>query len=298
MILICDSGSTKADWAVRHDGDKREPFMLKSEGLNPYFTEAPTIRQEIGTVKTKIGRHLKQELKPLSARRGDKIFFYGAGCTPGSKTKLIRKTLDAVFGSAKIEVYSDMVGAARALCGHEEGIACILGTGSNSCLYDGEKIVQKVPSLGYVLGDEGSGNHIGKLLVGNVLKGLMPPEVTDSFHAKFGSERRIVDRVYNAPYPNRWLASLSPFIWENIGVPEVEAMVVGAFRSFFERNVMQYHRPDLPVHFVGSVAHVYEPILRRVAGEMGLMVGSILKKPINKLLEYHSDELTHYQTNF
>ena len=173
-------------------------------------------------------------------------------------------------------------------CQQEEGIACILGTGSNSCLYDGHEIVANVPPLGFILGDEGSGAHLGKMMVGNVLKGQMPKEIVNRFFEETGMDTAdIINRVYRQPFPNRWLASLAPLIHRNLNHKEVRAMAAEAFTAFFQRNVANYNRPDLPVNFVGSIAYYYKEIIAEVANNMGYSIGKIRQSPIEGLMEYH-----------
>ena len=181
-----------------------------------------------------------------------------------------------------------MLAAARGLCGHEAGIACIMGTGSNSCYYDGEKIIENVSPLGFILGDEGSGAVLGKLLVGNILKNQFTPELKEKFLSQFNlTPGEIIDRVYRKPFPNRFLASLSPFIAQNLQEPCVRQMVLGSFKDFFKRNVMQYDYSHNKVHFIGSVAHYYRDVLEEAANEMGIQMGTILQSPMKGLIAYH-----------
>lgn len=219
----------------------------------------------------------------------NEIWFYGAGCTPGEKTDMVTEALRRAFGSEySINVFSDMVGAARALCQKEEGIACILGTGSNSCLYDGSQITANVSPLGFILGDEGSGANLGKLLVGNILKDQMGANLKNAFLAETGlTPADIIDRVYRKPMPNRWLASLSPFIAKHLDNKAVRAMVKGAFGAFFDRNIRNYGRQDLPVGMVGSIAWYYQDIIREVAHEKGYRIGKIMRTPLDGLQAYH-----------
>ena len=189
-----------------------------------------------------------------------------------------------------VEVNTDMLAAARGLCGHEAGIACIMGTGSNSCYYDGKQIVTNVSPLGFILGDEGSGAVLGKLLVGDILKNQMTPELKEKFLKQFNlTPAEIIDRVYRKPFPNRFLASLSPFLSQNLGEPCVRALVHNSFKAFLKRNVMQYDNyKDNKVHFIGSVAFYYKEILAETAKEMGIQLGTIIKSPMEGLIKYHS----------
>ena len=189
----------------------------------------------------------------------------------------------------KVEVNTDMLAAARGLCGHEPGIACIMGTGSNSCYYDGEHIKANVSPLGFILGDEGSGAYLGKLLVGDILKNQMTPELKDKFLKQFDLEPGdIIDRVYRKPFPNRFLASLSPFLAQNLHDPCVHTLVLNSFKAFLKRNVMQYDYEHSKVHFIGSVAFHYKEVLAEATQEMGIQLGTILKSPMEGLIRYHS----------
>ena len=274
MILITDSGSTKADWALVDKGVCVS--RIQTCGFNPYMQTAD-----------EMVCHLKDSALQKIADSGvDALWFYGAGCTPGEKSESVAMALRAVFGNeCAVHVESDMLGAARALCQDREGIACILGTGSNSCLYNGHKIVANIPALGYILGDEGSGAHLGKLLVGNVLKKQMPREVTEAFFDEVGmSLTDIIDKVYRQPFPNRWLASLSPFILRNLAHESVRTMALESFTAFFTRNVMGYQRPDLPVGLVGSVAYYYQEVIREAATQLGLTIGQVMQTPMEGLI--------------
>lgn len=189
-----------------------------------------------------------------------------------------------------MEVNTDMLAAARGLCGHDSGIACIMGTGSNSCYYDGKSIVTNVSPLGFILGDEGSGSCLGKLLVGDILKNQMTPELKEKFLKQFDlTPADIIDRVYRKPFPNRFLASLSPFLAQNLGEPCVRALVLNSFKAFLKRNVMQYEDyQHQKVHFIGSVAFYYKEVLAEAAKEMGIQLGAIIKSPMEGLIKYHN----------
>ncbi|MGP1540287.1 ATPase [Bacteroides pyogenes] len=277
MILIADSGSTKTDWcAVDHEGIVKR---IRTQGTNPFFQSEEEICEEI-----------RQNLLPhLPERRFGHIHFYGAGCAFPDKIDIVKRALTAhlqVEGS--IEVSSDMLAAARSLCGHRAGIACIMGTGSNSCYYDGTEIVQNVSPLGFILGDEGSAAVLGKLLVGNLLKNRMPAGMKEEFLNEFDlTPAEIIDRVYRRPFPNRFLASLSPFLARHIAVPEVHQLVLNSFKDFLKRNVMQYDRLNLPVHFTGSVAFYYKDVLEEAVQAMGMQMGQVLQSPMEGLIKFH-----------
>ena len=278
MVIITDSGSTKTDWAfVSAKGDCT---IHSSAGCNPYFMTLSEIEALFSSVR-------------LSMPQGEDIshiWFYGAGCTPGEKSAMVLRALAKVFGNeCRTDVETDMLGAARALCGTCEGIACILGTGSNSCHYDGEKIIANTPPLGFILGDEGSGANLGKLFVGSVLKDQLSPAIKEEFLRHYGPVGDIIDRVYRKPFPNRWLASLSPFICQHLGDPEVRQLVKGAFKDFFVRNIFNYCRPDLKIGMIGSVAHHYGSIITEVALELHLNMGTITQSPLKGLIQYHHE---------
>lgn len=291
MKIIADSGSTKTDWLVMegsvvvaqiHTGGMN-PYFLTTDELVDVYAESPLKKYASN------GLDALPDADVATAGGVDEIWFYGAGCTPGEKTEMVTEALRRVFGlSCAIYVYSDMVGAARALCQQSEGVACILGTGSNSCLYDGHDVVKNVSPLGFILGDEGSGANLGKLLVGNILKDQMGEELKRAFLDETGlTPADIIDRVYRKPLPNRWLASLSPFIVKHLDNEAVRAMVKDAFGAFFDRNIRNYGRPDLPVGMVGSIAWYYQDIIREVADEKGYRIGKIMRTPLDGLQAYH-----------
>ena len=277
MILIADRGSTKTDWCLVEHGELLQQIFTK--GTNPIFQTEEEISNEIATAL----------LPQLKAGELDAVYFYGAGCAFPDKIETVRRAiLRHLPVKGEVEVSTDMLAAARGLCGHAPGIACIMGTGSNSCYYDGQLIVQNVSPLGFILGDEGSGACLGKLLVGDILKNQMTPELKEKFLTQFNlTPADIIDRVYRKPFPNRFLASLSPFLAQNIGEPCVRTLVLNSFKSFLKRNVMQYDYRDTPVHFIGSVAYYYKDVLAQAADEMGIRLGTILKSPMEGLIKYH-----------
>lgn len=276
MILIADSGSTKTNWSLIN----KEKCLLRvsTKGMNPFFQTDEEMSSE-----------LQETLLPyLSDREIDEIYLYGAGCTP-EKAPIVARVLRSLFPEADpVKVYSDMLGAAHGLCGREAGIVCILGTGSNSCYYDGTDIVANVSPLGFILGDEGSGAVLGKLLVGDILKNQLTPELKEAFLTEYQlTPADIIDRVYRKPFPNRFLAGLSPFLKAHLDHPQVHALVLNSFKAFIKRNVMQYRYQDTPVHFIGSVAHHYSEVLKQAADEMGIRLGRISQNPMEGLIQYY-----------
>jgi N-acetylglucosamine kinase-like BadF-type ATPase len=278
MILIADSGSTKTDWSVVEKGKLLQQIFTK--GTNPFFQTEEEISNEIE----------KTLLPQLATNAFDAVYFYGAGCGFPDKIEMVHRAVSGHLSiSGSIEVNTDMLAAARGLCGHEPGITCILGTGSNSCYYDGEKIVDNVSPLGFILGDEGSGACLGKLLVGDILKNQMTPELKEKFLKQFNlTAGEIIDRVYRKPFPNRFLASLSPFLAQNINEPCVHSLVVNSFLSFLKRNVMQYDYQHNKVHFIGSVAFYYQDLLTEACQMVGIQLGNIIKSPMENLISYHA----------
>lgn len=278
MILIADSGSTKTDWCLVEHGELLQQIFTK--GTNPFFQTEEEISNEIATAL----------LPQLKTSVLDAVYFYGAGCAFPDKIETVRRAiLRHLEVKGEVEVSTDMLAAARGLCGHQAGIACIMGTGSNSCYYDGEKIVQNVSPLGFILGDEGSGACLGKLLVGDLLKNQLGAELKEEFLSQYNlTPADIIDRVYRKPFPNRFLASLSPFLAQHIDNPGIRNLVLDSFKAFLKRNVMQYDYNNTPVHFIGSVAFYYQEVLSQAAYETGICLGTILKSPMEGLIAYHS----------
>jgi N-acetylglucosamine kinase-like BadF-type ATPase len=277
MILIADGGSTKTDWCVSTQGKQLQ--RITTLGLNPYFLSEDAIEREIQS----------SLLPELQTQAFDALFFYGAGCLP-EKIPLMQNALGKHLDSKTIEVNSDILGAARGLCGKNPGIVCILGTGSNSCYYDGEKIASNLSPLGFILGDEGSGAVLGKLLVGDLLKNQLPAGLKEKFLQEFDlTPGMIIERVYRQAFPNRFLASLSPFLLRNIDEPAIRSLVFNSFRSFLTRNVMQYDYKRYPIYFTGSIAYYYREILEEAIFATGMQSGGIRQNPMDGLVRYHKE---------
>jgi len=280
-ILIADSGSTKTDWILTTS--ENSILEVETLGINPVRDSRDAI---FDIIKNHLASQLPEEYKV------DQIFFYGAGCIDPYK-KNVAEVLISIFGSdTRIAVESDLLGAARALCGNQAGIACILGTGSNSCLYDGKEIIANTSPLGYILGDEGSGAFLGKTLVGNILKKIFSQKLQDSFFKKYDlTPSIIINKVYREPMPNRFLASLVPFLAEHREEPEIHDMLIGAFRLFFERNVKAYRHPEMEINCVGSIAFYFNDEITDAAAKEGLKMGKILQKPAQDLAFFHRKTL-------
>lgn len=280
MILIADCGSTKIDWCLIENGKVAKQVF--TSGINALLMSEEQIRQTIAD-------ELIPEIKGYEI---GSVYYYGAGCLFDDICANVRRAIAANIPSAKtIEVDTDLLAAARALCGKNPGIACIMGTGSNSCYYDGVRIVDNVSPLGYILGDEGSGAVLGKLLVGDVLKNQLPAALCEKFLKKYDLDRqKIIEGVYKKPAANRFLASLSPFLLENIEEPAVHRLVLNAFKAFFVRNIENYEGyKTMPVSFVGSVAYYYRDVLEEAASSLGIKIGTVIKSPMEGLIKYHSN---------
>jgi len=277
MILIADGGSTKTEWVVTENGKEIQRILTK--GMNPYLQSEDDISAEVKTVL----------LPELKASTLDALYFYGAGCAP-QFIPMMQQTFEKAFENVKkVEVYSDMLGACRGLSGKNPGIVCIIGTGSNSCYYDGEAIVTNVSPLGFILGDDGSGSALGKQLVGDLLKNQMPEGLKEKFLEQHDlTAPVIIERVYRQPFPNRFLAGFAPFIYQNLNVPEVRALALNGFKSFLNRNVKQYDYHQNKVHFVGSIAFYFQELLQEAIKDCGMQMGTILKSPMDGLIEYHA----------
>ncbi|MGB3849497.1 MAG: N-acetylglucosamine kinase [Tunicatimonas sp.] len=276
MILIADSGSTKTDWRViDRDG---KIHQAKTVGLNPYHQSSDDIAQV-----------LDQKLLPQLIVPVEQVWFYGSGCANPAANQTAAGALKSVFPQAEIEVASDLLAAARALCGHEPGIACILGTGANSCLYDGSQITDNVPPLGYVLGDEGSGTYIGKELLNRYLKRDMPEPLRSQFAKRYSlTTEDVLENVYRQPQANTYLASFAKFAFHHLKHPYIVRMVYEGFGQFFEKNVAKYEDyQQHKIHFTGSIAFYYSNVLRQVANDLNFIVQNIVESPIAGLTLYH-----------
>ena len=275
-LLIADSGATKAEWCVV-SGNKTKTIF--TQGIHPYFLNTDQITDVI-----------KNELIPeLKRFEIDDVYYYGTGCANPTNAKSVKKAISKVFTESNVSVSHDLMGAAKALCGNAKGIACILGTGSNSCYYDGKKIVKNSPGLGYVLGDEGSGAYLGKKVVQYYLYGTFDEELHARFDAKYKvTKDDILENVYKKPLANRYLATFTRFLSENRGHYMIENILEDGLNDFFFQHLCKYKETwTLPVHFVGSIAHAFVDVLKELCNTYELELGNILKNPMEGLVRYH-----------
>lgn len=276
MMLIADSGSTKTHWCVIDKSGVLKHIFTK--GINPFFQTEDEIARELELV-------LIPELKDLQI---ESVYFYGAGCSFPDKKAIVSNALGRILKSVPIEVQSDLLGAARSLFGDSKGIACILGTGSNSCSYNGTEITENVSPLGFILGDEGSGAVLGKTLIADCLKNQLPAKLKDKLMSEYDLTPAIIlENVYKKPFPNRFLAKFSPFLLQNIENPTIFNIIYNSFDAFFVRNVQQYDCENMQISFIGSVAYYFRDTLEIVASEQGLTIGKIEQSPMDGLVEYH-----------
>lgn len=280
MILIADSGATKIEWRlIKEDGTI---LQAHSEGYNPYVQEDDDLRKGVQ-------EHVLPMVANIPIRE---LAFYGAGCGSEEKNRNVANILAPFFPEADIDVNNDLLAAARSLCGNDPGIACILGTGSNSCFYNGEAITDQVPSLGYVLGDEGSGANMGKKLLRAAVRRRLPSALQEAFEKRFGlKEEDVLENIYKKKHPSRFLASFMKFLMHHINDPYVYSLIYDSFTEFFEEIIKSYRDYGKhPVHFTGSVAFYYANILRQVAADQGVTVKNIIEGPIAGLTLYHQQK--------
>lgn len=280
-ILIADSGATKCEWSLAETRKKSKTVF--TQGISPYFLNTPQIEAII-----------RNELVPgLKNRAVDAVFYYGTGCANPANAKLVKKAITNVFPGIEVQVTHDLFAAARALCGREKGIACILGTGSNSCYYNGQKIVKNSPGLGYVLGDEGSGAYLGKKVLQYYLYNTFDEELRFKFEAKYKgiNSVEILENIYKKPFPNRYLATFTLFLAENRGHYMVENIVEDGLNDFFFNHLCKYGESwKLPIHFTGGVSWAFRDSVTDLCHSYEFELGQILKNPMEGLIKYHLDQ--------
>ena len=275
-ILIADSGSTKCEWCLVQGSKKKR---VDTQGISPYFLDSAGI-----------GRVLSAELLPVLGKMAvDEIYYYGTGCKDPNNRKVVQKALHGAFPGAKAHVTHDLMGAALALCGSTKGISCILGTGSNSCYFDGRKIVKNSPGLGFILGDEGSGAYLGKKVIQYYLYNTFDEELRYKFDARYATNsKEILESVYRKPLPNRYLAAYTLFLVENRGHYMIENIIEDGLNDFFFNHLCKYRESwKLPIHFVGGVAYGFRDVVKELCGVYEFELGTILSKPMDGLIKYH-----------
>lgn len=278
-ILIADSGSTKTDWVLLDD--KKVLFQYQTIGFNPYFQSSETIYNELKNVLLPL---LENQLSHINH-----IAFYGAGCSCSDKVAVVKQGLYLAFGNINTEVNHDLLAAARALCGKEKGIACILGTGSNSCLYNGTELIENVPSVGYMFGDHGSGATIGKTFIQYYFDDKLPQHLKIAFEKAGYHRELILENVYKKPLPSKYLASISKFVSNFTNDSFIKELITNCFIDFFEAQVSKYtNAHQLPVNSIGSVGFYYKEFLEIAAKKQGFTIGNIIKSPMDGLIKYHS----------
>jgi glucosamine kinase len=276
QVLIADSGATKAAWVLISNGKTKRK---ETAGISPYFMDQPAIVQLLK----------KQLTAGFLNAAVEEIHFYGTGCAAAANARVVKKAIQSVWSDARVNVSDDLLGATRSLCGKEAGIACILGTGSSSAYYNGRKIVQSRPGLGFALGDEGSGAYLGKKLIQYFLYDLFDKELKEKFIESYQLGRaEILDAVYKQPAPSRFLASFTRFLSANRGHYMIENILEDGFQDFFFHHIRRYpHADRLPIHFTGSIAYVFRDWIKFLCGSHGYRLGQILPKPMPGLIRYH-----------
>ncbi len=278
MKIIADSGSTKTSWRIiNNDG---EIISTETSGINPFFRSSDDIERE-----------LRENLLPYT-KNVEEIHFYGAGIINSEKAAIVVRALKQMYGEIPVNAYSDVVGAARSLSGNQAGIVCIIGTGSNACYYDGTNVVDAIPPLGFILGDEGSGAVMGKNLVGDYFKKVMPLKLRNKLQDRFDIVKEdVLERVYKQEKPNQYLAGFAVFLSENLEEKYCKDFIYKNLKAFVIRNVIKLNKSyRLPVHFVGTVAYVFQDLLKNILKEEGLTVGNIIKEPVDGLIKYHQEK--------
>jgi glucosamine kinase len=276
-ILIADSGSTKCEWCLISEGKKKRFF---SQGISPYFLNWLQVVELLQ-------KEVYPKVKNFSV---DEVHYYGTGCKSAINRQLIKKALKFVFCESSIAVDHDLMAAARALCGKEKGIACILGTGSNSCYFNGKKIVKNSPGIGYVLGDEGSGAYLGKKVLQYYLYNTFDEDLAFRFNDQYHTnDSEILENIYKKPLPNRYMASFTNFLADNRGHYMIENIIEDGLNDFFFQHICKYGESwNLPIHFAGGVAFGFRDVIKELCGTYELELGNVLQNPMDGLIRYHS----------
>ncbi len=280
MIIVADSGSTKADWAVTSPGEGHQ--VIVTMGFNPVYHKEELIFEEAS----------KAFENQVEATAVEALYYYGTGCWDTEKKSVVARALQRIFPKAAIQVHHDLLGAARAACGKKAGIACIIGTGSNSCLFDGYQIKDNVTNLGYFIGDEGSGSYLGQELIKAYFYRELPEVLFHEFEQKFpGGKAEILENVYRKPTPNVYLATFTRFLGEHRSHPFIQKLLYRSFEEFIDRHARKYKSHlSLPVSFVGSVAFYFKEFLETILQERSMIVGNFVRKPIDSLVDFHAHD--------
>jgi len=278
--LIIDSGSTKTEWVILRDS--KIIHKIETQGFNPYYFNSDVLKLIL----------LNDVIPSLDSIPIDDIYYYGTGCSTNQNKSIVHNALQQIFRTSNIYIEHDLFGAAIALLKDQAGIACILGTGTNSCVYDGKQITHNIPSLGYLLADEGSGTDLGKLVVSAYLKHELPTKLHEAFKALYPkNESALLKEIYSHDQPNTLLSSFSYFINDHIDHPSIKALVIQSFDSFFTTYILKYpNYKELPIRFTGSIAFQYQDILKESASKFGLAVDLILKNPMDGLIDFHQSK--------
>ena len=279
MILIADAGSSKTDWALIGDNETQQ---VQTDGINPYFTSEKKLTAFLE----------KNELLASNKDSVDILFFYGAGCSNQSNIKKVNTVLKNFFPESDIFIYTDIFGAARALFQRESGIACILGTGANCCRFDGKKIIQCSPSLGYILGDEGSGAYFGKELLRTFLYGQLPAELSEEFNSRYQLKKdNILEQVYHDKFPNTYLAGFTSFLNEMQEHPYICKMIEKGIKKYFENHLLYLtENQNEKVRFAGSVAWYFKEVIQDVGKKYNVKADMFIQSPMEKLIRFHQKE--------
>lgn len=275
--LIADSGATKCEWCLLYDGKRKS---IITTGMNPYFLSKEQILALLE----------KELLSKMKDVKVDEVYYYGTGLGNKDHIKTLKSALQKTFPDAVVEATNDLLAAARAVCGTQKGVACILGTGSNSCYYNGKKILKNSPGLGFILGDEGSGAYLGKRVIQYYLYNTFDEDLRARFDAKFTvTSKEILENIYMKPFPNRYLASYAIFLAENRGHYMVENIIEDALNDFFFTHLCKYNESwKYPISFVGSVAYGFRDVIKELCGSYEFDLGRILKKPMDGLITFHA----------
>ena len=282
MILIADGGSTKADW-IAINSDKEEAFRVRTLGLNPAVVSEEELNNRIINMFQLI--NIKDDVT--------EIHFYGAGCGTPGPIAILKQILETIFINAKVFIAEDMLAAVYAATGKEPAMVCILGTGSNSCYFDGEQMEMLVPSLGYILMDEASGNYFGKKLIIDYFYKKMPKSICAEFEKEFNLDADYIKKnIYKEVNPNMYLASFAKFMFEFKDEKYIKRLIKKGFQDFFKCRVLPYNVDDTSkIYFIGSIAHYFRDILEKVAGKNNLTITDVIQRPIDNLLEYHKKNI-------